>query len=206
VSARQELMQDAEWLASLVVHFLPSQPEALGLLALIRLHRARNVARFDGDKHLIVLRDQDRSLWDRDAIVSAASLVETALRMRCPGPFQLQAAIAACHAEASSWEETDWRQIWALYGVLMGLAPSPVVALNRAIALRYVQGPYAALAHVETLCAKLESYYLFHAARAELLRALGQEAEARAADQRALELTANPAERDLLTLRLGELS
>jgi RNA polymerase sigma-70 factor (ECF subfamily) len=205
-SVRQELMQDAEWLASLLVDFLPNQPEALGLLALIRLHRARCAARFDGDGHLIVLRDQDRSLWDLGAIRSAASLVEKALCMRSPGPFQLQAAIAACHAEASSWEETDWRQIWALYGVLLGLSPSPVIALNRAIALRYLRGPRAALAEVETLRPRLDTYYLFHATRAELLRALCQEAEAHAADQRALELTGNPAERELLTLRLGDYS
>jgi RNA polymerase sigma factor (sigma-70 family) len=205
-AVRQELMQDAEWLASLVARFLSDQPEALGLLALIRLHRARSAARFDVDGHLVVLRDQDRTLWDRGAIAAAASLVETALHMRSPGPFQLQAAIAACHAEASSWEETDWHQIWALYGVLVGLAPSPVVALNRAIALRYLRGPQAALAEVEVLRGKLENYHLFHATRADLLRTLGQEAEARAADQRALELTANPAERQLLTLRAGELS
>jgi len=205
-AVRQELMHDAEWLASLVVRFLPDQPEALGLLALMRLHRARSAARFDVDGHLIVLRDQDRTLWDRGAIIAAAGLVETALRMRSPGPFQLQAAIAACHAEASSWEKTDWHQIWALYGVLLGLAPSPVVALNRSIALRYLRGPRAALAEVDALRGELENYHLFHATRAELLRALGQEAEARAADQRALELTANPAERELLTLRTSECS
>jgi RNA polymerase sigma-70 factor (ECF subfamily) len=125
--------------------------------------------------------------------------------MRAPGQYQLQAAIAACHAEASSWEETDWHEIWALYGVLYGLAPSPIVALNRAIALWRVGGPEAALAAVDTLSGELDSYYLFHATRAELLRALDRTAEAADADFQARSLTMNPAERELLALRLFDL-
>ena len=172
-AVREELVQDALWLASLVARLLPDQPEALGLLALMRLHHARRAARFDADGRLVLLRDQDRSRWDHAEIAAAAALVQTALRLRAPGPYQLQAAIAACHAEAASWEETDWRQIWALYGVLYGLAPSPVVALNRAIALRYLRGPAAALAAVEALQEPLECYHLYHATRADLLRAAG---------------------------------
>jgi RNA polymerase sigma-70 factor (ECF subfamily) len=122
--------------------------------------------------------------------------------MRAPGPYQVQAAIAACHAEAPSWEQTDWPQILALYSVLYGLAPSPIVALNRAIVRHHVSGPVAALAEVDALRSALDHYHLYHAARAELLRALGQEAHARAADRRALELTLNPAERGLLAQRM----
>jgi RNA polymerase sigma-70 factor (ECF subfamily) len=204
VAARHELTRDAEWLAGLVVRLMPDQPEALGLLALMRLHLARTAARFDGAGQMVLLRDQDRGLWDRDAIANAAALVVTALRMRRPGPYQIQAAIAACHAEALSWEETDWRQIWSLYGVLHGLAPSPIVALNRAIALRHLRGPRAALADVDALAPRLDHYHLYHATRAELLRAVGREEQAREADRRALELTGNPAERDLLTQRLSD--
>ena len=184
------------------MRLLPDQPEVLGLLALMRLHHARRTARFDGEGRLVLLRDQDRSRWDQTAIVAAAALVQTALRMQAPGPYQLQAAIAACHAEAASWGETDWRQIWALYGVLYGLAPSPVVALNRAIALRYIRGPAAALAEVEALQEPLECYHLYHATTADLLRAVGRDEEARAADQRALDRATNPAERALLARRL----
>jgi RNA polymerase sigma-70 factor (ECF subfamily) len=161
-------------------------------------------ARFDSAGHLVLLRDQDRGQWDRDAIATAAALVATALRMRRPGPYQIQAAIAASHAEAASWAEMDWRQIWALYGVLYGLAPSPIVALNRAIALRHLHGPEAALADVEALAPRLDRYHLYHATRAELLRAVGRDEQAQEADRRALELTANPAERGLLARRLAD--
>ncbi len=148
------------------------------------------------------MRDQDRRLWDRTEIAAAAALVEAALRRHAPGPYQIQAAIAACHADAACWEATDWPQILALYGVLSGLAPSPVVALNRAIALRYVAGPATALAEVDTLEGALHGYHLYHATRAELLEALGQTDAAQGANRRALALTANPAERALLTHRL----
>jgi len=201
-AARHDLTRDAAWLAGLVARLLPEQPEALGLLALIRLHRARAAARFDAAGHLVLLRDQDRGRWDRAEIVAASALVEAALRRRAPGPYQVQAAIAACHAGAASWDATDWPQILALYGVLSALAPSPIVALNRAIALRYVAGPATALAEVETLQGALHGYHLYHATRAELLEALGRTDAARDANQRALALTANPAERALLTHRL----
>ena len=200
--ARHDLARDAAWLAGLVARLLPEQPEALGLLALIRLHRARAAARFDGADRLVLLCDQDRGLWDHAEIASASALVETALRRQVPGPYQVQAAIAACHAGAASWKTTDWPQILALYGVLSRLAPSPIVALNRAIALRYVVGPAVALAEVDTLQGALHGYHLYHATRAELLEAMGRTDAAQGANRRALDLTANPAERALLTQRL----
>jgi len=200
---RRDLTADAEWLASLLDRLLPNEPEVMGLLALIRLHRARAEARFDERGRLVLLRDQDRSRWDHAAIGAACELVLQAGRMRRPGPYQVQAAIVACHAEAPSWEATDWPQILALYDQLLRMAQSPVLRLNRAIALRFVAGPEAALAEVEGLAGDLGQYRLFHATRAEILRDLGRHAEARLADERALELTANPAERALLEQRLG---
>jgi RNA polymerase sigma-70 factor (ECF subfamily) len=149
------------------------------------------------------LKDQDRGRWDQDRIASAIVLLQRAASLHRSGPYQLQAAIAAIHAEARTWEETDWRQIAALYDALLELMPSPVVELNRAIARRYQDGARAALADVERLAEALDSYYLLHATRAELLRDLGRESEARAALTRALDLTANPAERALLQKRLS---
>jgi len=200
--ARRDLAEDAAWLASLLTRLLPAEPEPLGLLALMRLHLARAAARFDAAGDLVLIADQDRSRWDRPAIAAAVRLVERAGAMRRPGPYQLQAAIAACHAEAASWSETDWPQILVLYDMLLRLNPSPVVRLNRAVALRWVAGPEAALAEVETLAAALDGYHLLHAVRAELLQELGRRAQARAAERRALELTANRAERALLERRL----
>jgi RNA polymerase sigma-70 factor (ECF subfamily) len=201
--ARRDLSEDAAWLAALLARLLPAEPEALGLLALMRLHLARAAARFDAAGELVLLPDQDRSRWDREAIAAAIELIERAGAMRRPGPYQLQAAIAACHAEAPSWEETDWPQIVALYDLLLRLAPSPVVRLNRAVALRAVAGPEAALAEVDALAAELDGYHLFHATRAELLFELGRREQSRAAELRAIGLTANRAERSLLERRLG---
>ena len=202
-AARRDLTEDAEWLTALLERLLPDQPEILGLLALIRLHRARDRARFGPGGHLILLQHQDRRLWDRQAIAEAVAILERASRMGRPGPYQVQAAIVACHAESPSWEATDWPQIVALYDALARFDASPVVALNRAIALRYVAGPAAALAAVELLAAPLDRYHLYHATRAELLRALGRGDEAKQADLRAIALTANPAERALLLERIG---
>jgi len=201
--ASRDLTEDAEWLASLLVRLMPDEPEAIGLLALMRLHLARRRARFGEGGTLVLLRDQDRSIWDQGAIAQAAALVERAARMRRPGKYQLQAAIAATHASAPSWEETDWREILGLYEVLHLVDPSPVVDLNRAIAMRYAIGPAEALAAVDALADALDRYHLFHATRAELLRDLGHADEARAADVRALALTDNPAERALLESRLA---
>ena len=200
--ARRDLTEDAEWLTALLSHLLPDQPEVLGLLALIRLHRARDRARLGSEGRLVLLQHQDRSLWDRAAIAGAVALLERAAGLRRPGPYQVQAAIVACHAEAASWETTDWPQILALYDVLARFDPSPIVALNRAIALRYVAGPEAALAAADTLASALDRYHLFHATRAELLRALGRAEEARESYLRAIALTANPAEQALLRERL----
>ena len=193
----------AAWLAGLMARLMPEEPEVLGLLALMRLHLARAEARFDGAGNIVLLQDQDRARWDRERIASAMILLQRAAALRQTGPYQLQAAIAACHAEARTWEETDWRQIVALYDALLEILPSPVVQLNRAIARRYLDGAGAAFPEVDALAEALDNYYLFHATRAELLRDLGREPEARAALARALELTANPAERALLRKRLS---
>jgi RNA polymerase sigma factor (sigma-70 family) len=202
-SERPDLAGDAEWLAGLLAELMPREPEVLGLLALVRLHLARGPARFNAAGHLVLLRDQDRSLWDHDAIARAGALVVRALRMGRPGPYQIEAAIAACHAEAPTWEATRWTEIVLLYDRLLALADTPVVRLNRAIALRHVQGPAAALDEVERLAGPLADYHLFHAARAELLRARGRDREAQQADQRALALAGNLAERTLLERRLA---
>jgi RNA polymerase sigma factor (sigma-70 family) len=197
-----DLVDEAEWLASLLHHLMPTETEVAGLLALIRLHRARAGARFTPDGALVLLADQDRSQWDRAAIDDATRLIAQAAKHQRPGPYQLQAAIVACHAEAPSWEATDWEQIVLLYDMLLHLAPSPVTRLHRAIALRYTAGPQVALAELDQLADALDHYHLLHATRAELLRALGHPYQARTADQRALELTANPAERALLHQRI----
>jgi RNA polymerase sigma-70 factor (ECF subfamily) len=199
----RDLAEDAEWLASLLYELMPAEPEVAGLLALIRLHRARAAARFGTGGALVLLQDQDRSLWDRQAIGEAIRLLTRAARRHRPGPYQLQAAIVACHAEAERWENTDWEQIVLLYDMLLHLAPSPVARLHRAIAVRYVTGARAAMAELDGLADLLGEYHLYHASRAELLRELGQPDQARAADQRALELTANPAQRALLHQRLS---
>jgi RNA polymerase sigma factor (sigma-70 family) len=202
-ATRRDLAEDAAWLAGLMVRLMPDEPEALGLLALMRLHLARARGRFDDAGNLVLLQDQDRSRWDQERLASATVLLRRAAILKRSGPYQLQAAIAACHAEARTWGDTDWRQIVALYDALLERMPSPVVELNRAIARRYRDGAAAALPDVDRLVEALDGYYLFHATRAELLRDLGREAEARAALGRALELTANPAERALLQQRLS---
>jgi RNA polymerase sigma factor (sigma-70 family) len=199
----RRLAEDAEWLASSLAWTLPREPEVLGLLALIRLHQARAAARFDADGRIMLLPDQDRDRWDHAAIAEAGQLIARAAALGRPGPYQLQAAIVACHAEAPRWEDTDWAQIVVLYDMLLALAPSPVTRLHRAIALRYLAGPEAAMNELDGLAGHLDRYALFHATRAELLRALGAPEEAREADRRALDLTANPAQRALLTDRIS---
>jgi predicted RNA polymerase sigma factor len=178
---------------------MPREPEVLGLLALLLLHESRAAARFDGWGRLIRLKDQDRSRWDGALADEATRLLDRAIALRRPGPYQVQAAIAALHAGAADYEHTDWRQIRLLYNRLQSFAPSPVVLLNRAVATRYAEGAEQALAEIEPLRADLEEYHLFHALRAALLTALGRAAEAAAANDRALSLAANPAERDLLS-------
>jgi RNA polymerase sigma-70 factor (ECF subfamily) len=202
---RRELASDAEWLCSLVVRLMPDEPEPMGLLALMRLHLARADARLDAGGALVLLPDQDRSRWDGGRIGHATQLLERALRMGRPGPYQLQAAIVAVHAGAPSYAETDWSEIIALYDALMRQQPTPVVALNRSLALAELHGPEAALREIEPLGERLAGYHLYHAARGELLRRLGRGAEAAEAIQRALALTENPAERQLLQKRLDGL-
>jgi RNA polymerase sigma-70 factor (ECF subfamily) len=202
---RRELAADAEWLCSLVVRLMPDEPEPMGLLALMRLHLARADARFDANGSLVLLPDQDRSRWDAQGIGRATRLLERALRIGRPGPYQLQAAIVAVHAGSPTYADTDWSEIVALYDALMRQQPTPVVALNRSLALAELQGPEAALGEIEPLGERLGGYHLYHAARGELLRRLGRGAEAAEAIRRALELTDNPAEQELLRRRLEGL-
>ena len=197
--ARRDLAAQAVALTRTLHRLMPREPEVLGLLALLLLHESRAAARFDGWGRLIRLKDQDRSRWNSGLADEATHLLDRAIALRRPGPYQVQAAIAALHAGAADYEQTDWRQIRLLYSRLATMAPSPVVLLNRAVATRYAFGPAEALAEIEPLRVDLEDYHLFHALRAALLTALGRAPEAATANDRALELAANPAERDLLT-------
>ena len=201
---RRDLAEDALWLASLMTRLMPDQPEALGLVVLMKLHIARAAARFDGAGEIVLLADQDRTLWDRKAIGEATDMLDRAATMNSPGPYQLQAAIAAVHSEAQTWGATDWRQIVGLYDLLLRLTDTPVVRLNRAVALAHVSGPQVALGEVNDLAIALSGYHLFWATRAELLDDVGETALAREAWQRALELCSNPAERALLERKLKQ--
>ncbi|MFF3915968.1 RNA polymerase sigma factor [Streptomyces sp. NPDC001852] len=203
LGVRRELVDDAEWLAALLAGSLPHEPEPLGLLALIRLYAARWPARLDTEGRLIPLADQDRTRWDTGRIRSAIALIERAARLGRPGPYQIEAAIAAVHCEAPVWKDTDWPQLLRLYDMLLAVDRSPVVRLNRAVVLSHTDGPATALAQVDALADQLDRYHLFHATRAALLRDLGRDTEATEADRQALRLTINPAERSLLTARLA---
>jgi RNA polymerase sigma-70 factor (ECF subfamily) len=197
---RDELSAEALRLGRLLVELMPDEPEALGLLALMLLQSSRRPARIAPDGSLIRLPDQDRGRWDRTLIDEGQDLVRRCLRRNQPGPYQLQAAINAVHSDASTAEETDWRQILQLYDHLLTLEPTAVVALNRAVAVAEVHGPAEALTLIDEL--DLGSYYLFHAIRADLLTQLNRRTEARAAYQAALDLTTNRAEQDFLQSRL----
>lgn len=203
---RQELSGEAIRLARILVALSPDEPEALGLLALMLLHDARRAARTTPGGATVLLEDQDRALWDRAAIAEGTQILERALRLRRPGTYQVQAAIAAVHGEAASASATDWRQIVALYDTLLELHPSPVVALNRAVAVAMADGPAAGLAELEAINGPepLDGYRYLHSARGEMLRRLGRADDARAAFRRALELTENAAERRFLQGRLSE--
>ena len=203
---RTELCDEAIWLVRVLDRLLPDDPEVIGLLALMLLHHARSRARTDLNGALVLLEDQDRAAWDHDAIDEGLALLDRALRMRSPGPYQLQAAIAALHARAPRADDTDWPQIATLYGALLEMAPTPVVALNRAVAVAMADGPAAAMPLVDDLADTLDGYHLFHAARADLLRRLDRPLEAAAAYERALELATNPAERTFLAARLAEVN
>ena len=203
IPERRDLARDAEWLTSLLVTLMPDEPEPMGLLALMRLHLARAQARFSSDGAIVLLPDQDRGTWDRAAIAAADRVLERALRIGRAGPYQLQAAIVAVHAGAATYAATDWAEIVALYDRLHAMQPSPVIALNRALAVAELRGPATGLAAIDPLSDRLDGYHLFHAARGELLRRLGRDQEAREADRRALALTDNPAEQRLLRERIG---
>jgi RNA polymerase sigma-70 factor, ECF subfamily len=204
---RHDLSAEAIRLGRLLVELLP-EPEAIGLLALMLLHEARRAARATADGELVLMDEQDRSLWNRDQIAEGSTLVERALLLRRIGPYTLQAAIAALHAEAPSAARTDWRQIVGLYDVLARADPSPVVELNRAAAVAMRDGPEAGLALIDAILERgdLEDYHLAHSARADLCRRLGRFAEARGSYERALALTRQEPERRFLERRLRELA
>ena len=202
---RADLCEEAIRLAKLLAVLMPDEPEALGLLALLLLHDSRRDTRVDEHGELVLLDDQDRSRWDRRRIDEGARVLDRAARFRRPGPYQLQAAIAAEHAFAPSAADTDWAAIARLYERLAALQPSPVVELNRAVAVAMADGPQAGLERLDELRG-LDAYHLLHAARADLLRRLARPEEAAAAYRRARELATNPAERRFLDRRLEQVS
>jgi len=191
-----------------LARLLPDEAEPAGLAALVELHEARSATRFDDVGGLVLLEEQDRGAWDRGLIARAVHRLDAAMNLDAamgrdrPGPYQLQAAIAAQHALARTFADTDWSAVRALYDLLYAVSPSPVVLLNRAVATRFTDGPEIALAEVDALAESLGEYRLLHATRAELLRALGRDEEANAALRRALAMATNAAERDLLRRRL----
>jgi RNA polymerase sigma-70 factor (ECF subfamily) len=203
---RHDLSAEAIRLGRLLIQLLP-QPEAMGLLALMLLHDSRRAARTSSTGDLVLLEDQDRSLWDQGQIAEGVSLVERALSSGQVGPYAIQAAIGAVHAQASSAAATDWAQIVALYDVLMRAEPSPVVELNRAVAVAMRDGPSAGLVLIDAILGRgdLQNYHLAHSARADLCRRLGREADARISYERALSLTLQEPERRFLERRLADL-
>jgi RNA polymerase sigma-70 factor (ECF subfamily) len=201
---RRELCAEAIRLGRVLAELMPDEPEVMGLLALMLLVDARRAARTSPDGDLVLLADQDRGRWDRDRIAEGQAIVRRCLRRNQPGPYQLQAAINAVHSDAPTAAATDWRQILALYDQLLALAPSQVVALNRAVAVAEVEGPEAALALVDGL--DLDGYRLFHAIRADLLRRLGRDAEAVLAYEAAIARTGNATERAFLERRRQALT
>jgi RNA polymerase sigma-70 factor (ECF subfamily) len=205
-ATRADLSGEAIRLGRLVLELLP-EPEVRGLLALMLLHESRREARADEQGELILLDDQDRSRWNHALIAEGAALVREALSSTRAGPYSIQAAIAAVHAEATTPNDTDWREIVGLYDILLALSPSPIVALNRAVAVAMRDGPETGLAALDTLLAggELDGYQLAHAARADFCRRLGRHAEARKAYARAIELTAQGPARRFLEKRLAAL-
>ena len=196
---REELCAEAIRLGRVLAELMPGEPEVMGLLALMLLVESRRAARVGPGGDLVLLADQDRDRWDRDLIVEGQAIVRQCLRRNRPGPYQIQAAINAVHSDAAAAAATDWRQILQLYDQLLSLAPSPVVALNRAVAVAEMEGPDVALAIVDGL--DLDEYYLFHAIRADLLRRLGRTSEAALAYDAAIALSENAAEREFLQAR-----
>jgi RNA polymerase sigma-70 factor (ECF subfamily) len=205
---RVSLCDEAIRLGRLLTELIPNEPEALGLLSLMLLNNARRSARVDTSGELVTLEEQDRSLWDRAAIQDGCEILDTAMNLRRPGPYQLLAAIAACHDTATTPEQTDWVEIAALYQQLERMTPSPVIALNRAVAIAMADGPAAGLARVEQIetTGDLAGYYLLPATRADLLRRLGRHQEAREAYRHALALVPTDTERRYLTRRLDQIA
>jgi RNA polymerase sigma-70 factor (ECF subfamily) len=201
---RQDLCAEAIRLGRLLADLMPAEPEVMGLLALMLLVESRGRTRIDLNGDLILLADQDRALWDRNLIAEGQALVRRCLRYNRPGPYQIQAAIQAVHSDAPNAAATDWLQILQLYNQLLSVAPSPVVALNRTVAVAEVEGPGAALALVDGL--ELDQYHLFHAIRADLLRRLGRNAEASAAYDAAIDRSENAAERSFLQRKRDALT
>jgi RNA polymerase sigma-70 factor (ECF subfamily) len=204
---RAQLCDEAIRLARALSGLMPDEPEAAGLLALMLLHHSRRAARSDAAGDLITLEDQDRTLWDRAEINEASARLQAALRHQRAGPYQLQAAIAACHTDAADIADTDWAEIASLYDLLAEVVPSPVVALNRAVAIAMAQGLGVGLAVIDELEAsgELADYHLLHATRADLLRRLDRAEDAAVAYRQALELAGSDAERRFLTKRLAEV-
>ena len=199
-----ELCDEAIWLARVVDGLMPGEPETLGLLSLMLLQHARRHARVDERGDLVLLEDQNRARWDQEMIDEGLAKLDAAVAMRRPGPYQVQAAIAALHAQAPRPEDTDWPEIATLYRVLKLMSPSPVIELNWAVAVAMADGPDAGLALMEPLADDLDRYHLFHAARADLLRRTGRQEDAKAAYQRALEFVTNPVERKYLLQRVSQ--
>jgi RNA polymerase sigma-70 factor (ECF subfamily) len=204
--ARKPLAEEAIWLARLLLRLFPAEPEIMGLTALMLLQQSRATARFDENGSLVLLEDQDRSLWSRPRIAEGLALIDKAMRHRRPGPYQVQAAIAALHARAARAEDTDWVQIDLLYASLERLQPSPVVTLNRAVAVSKVRGAAAALEMIEPLAGRLDSYFYFHGVRGALLEKLERTDEARTAFGRAIALANTPAEAAHIRQHLDRLS
>jgi RNA polymerase sigma-70 factor (ECF subfamily) len=202
---RADLCDEAIWMTRIVTRLLPGEPEVMGLLALMLLQHSRRDARTDPAGELVLLEDQDRARWDTGMIDEGTALLRDCMRQGRPGPYQIQAAIAALHAEADRPDDTDWPQIAGLYAALAGAAPSPVVDLNRAVAVAMADGAGVGLPLVDALAGELADYYLFHAARADLLRRLDRGPEAAEAYRRALGLATNPAERTFLAKRIAEV-
>ncbi|MFN2588878.1 MAG: RNA polymerase sigma factor [Actinomycetota bacterium] len=202
---RAELCDEAIRLTRLLVGLMGEEPEAGGLLALMLLHHSRRAARTDSSGELVLLEDQDRSRWDQEMIDEGLATLHSAFELGRPGPYQVQGAIAALHARAPRPDDTDWPQIASLYEALTRMQPSPVVELNRIVAVAMADGPAAALPQLDPLENELSSYYLFHSAKADLLRRLDRSDEAAASYRRALELVTNHAERRFLERRIGEV-
>jgi RNA polymerase sigma-70 factor (ECF subfamily) len=202
---RDDLCEEAIWLVRVLDRLLPNQAEVLGLLSLMLLTHARRAARTDEAGDIVLLEDQDRARWDHDAIDEGSAILDRAAALGSPGPYLLQAAIAAIHDRAPRPEDTDWARIASLYGELLERQPSRVIALNRGVAVAMADGPAAGLRLIDALEGHLDSYHLFHAARADLLRRLGRSRDAAEAYARARDLAANPRERAFLERRRREL-